>query len=84
MSSFSIDDSLADRIERTCGRFLGALGINPPKLTASQWAHRSVQRTQLLVRRSTTISTFLYPERSTSSSRKSSASLLVRVKTIEI
>ena len=52
MSSFSIDDSLADRIERTCGRFLGALGINPPKLTASQWAHRSVQRTQLLVRQS--------------------------------
>lgn len=43
-------DSLADRIERTCGRFLGALGINPPKLTADQWAHQSVRRTQLLVR----------------------------------
>jgi hypothetical protein len=39
---------LADRIERTCGRFLAAFGINPPKLTASQWAQRSVHITQLM------------------------------------
>ncbi|UJR21915.1 hypothetical protein I4U23_024985 [Adineta vaga] len=39
---------LADRIERTCGRFLGIFGINPPKLTASQWSQRSVQSTQLM------------------------------------
>ncbi|CAF1136928.1 unnamed protein product [Adineta steineri] len=40
---------LADRIERTCGRFLGAFGINPPKLTPSQWAQRQVRITQLLM-----------------------------------
>jgi hypothetical protein len=42
--------SLADRIERTCGRFLAAFGINPPKLTADQWTQRSIHTTQLLVR----------------------------------
>ncbi|CAF2917823.1 unnamed protein product [Rotaria sp. Silwood2] len=39
---------LADRIERTCGHFLGAFGTKPPKLTTDQWGQRSVQRTQLL------------------------------------
>ena len=41
--------SLADRIERTCGRFLGVFGISAPKLTAAQWSQRSVQVTQLMV-----------------------------------
>ena len=41
--------SLADRIERICGRFLGAIGINPPKLTPEQWAQRSIRITQLSV-----------------------------------
>ncbi|CAF3262143.1 unnamed protein product [Rotaria socialis] len=39
---------LADRIERTCGRFLGLFGISSPKLTTEQWRQRSVQTTQLL------------------------------------
>ncbi|CAF1583300.1 unnamed protein product [Adineta ricciae] len=39
---------LADRIERTCGRFLSMFGINPPKLTTVQWSQRSVQVTQLM------------------------------------
>ncbi|CAF4094779.1 unnamed protein product [Rotaria magnacalcarata] len=39
---------LADRIERTCGRFLGLFGISSPKLAAEQWRQRSVQTTQLL------------------------------------
>ncbi|CAF1303415.1 unnamed protein product [Rotaria sp. Silwood1] len=39
---------LADRIERTCGRFLGTFGVKPPKLTADQWGQRSVQITQLM------------------------------------
>jgi len=38
---------LADRIERTCGRFLAMFGINPPKLTKDQWTQKSVRRTQL-------------------------------------
>jgi len=42
--------SLADRIERTCGRFLAAFGISAPRLTAAQWAQKSVQITQLLVK----------------------------------
>lgn len=41
--------SLADRIERTCGRFLAIFGINSPKLTADQWGLKSVHRTQLMV-----------------------------------
>ena len=42
--------SLADRIERTCGRFLAIFGISSPKLTTEQWGLRSVHITQLLVR----------------------------------
>lgn len=42
--------SLADRIERTCGRFLGLFGINSPKLSKAQWDLRSVHVTQLMVR----------------------------------
>ncbi|CAF0900301.1 unnamed protein product [Rotaria sordida] len=39
---------LADRIERTCGRFLGMFGVKQPKLTSDQWGQRSVQITQLM------------------------------------
>ncbi len=42
--------SLADRIERTCGRFLALFGISSPKLTSAQWRLRSVHTTQLMVR----------------------------------
>ncbi|CAF1323170.1 unnamed protein product [Adineta steineri] len=39
---------LADRIERTCGRFLALFGMSTPKLTTNQWASRSVHITQLM------------------------------------
>jgi hypothetical protein len=43
--------SLADRIERTCDRFLAIFGINSPKLTTDQWGLKSVHITQLMVRK---------------------------------
>ncbi|CAF1517895.1 unnamed protein product [Adineta ricciae] len=39
---------LADRIERTCGRFLAVFGISAPQLTAAQWRTRTVHSTQLM------------------------------------
>lgn len=43
-------NSLADGIERTCGRFLGLFGVQSSKLTAEQWQHRTVKITQLMVK----------------------------------
>ncbi len=43
--------SLADRIERTCDRFLAIFGINSLKLTTDQWGLKSVHITQFMVRK---------------------------------
>ncbi|CAF4307249.1 unnamed protein product [Rotaria sp. Silwood2] len=42
--------SLADHIERTCGRFLALFGIDLPKLTKAQWGLRSVHVTQFFAK----------------------------------